>query len=45
MLYESLSLLRKHELRTVRRSKREFKKELKFVRETSEVFLKTRALC
>lgn len=41
MLYENLSLLRKHELRTVRKSKREFKKELRFVRETSEVFLKT----
>jgi len=41
MLYENLLLLRKHELRTVRKSKREFKKELRFVRETSEVFLKT----
>jgi len=41
MPYENLSLLRRDELRTVRKSKREFKKELSFVKETSEVFLKT----
>lgn len=41
MLYENISVLRKHELRTVRKSKKEFKKELCFVKETSEVFLKT----
>jgi len=41
MSYENLSLLRKHELRTARKSKREFKKELRFVKETSEVFLET----
>lgn len=38
---ENLTLLRKDELRTVRKSKREFKEELSFVRETSEVFLRT----
>ena len=41
MQHETLSLLRKDELRTVRKSKKEFKKELSFVRETSEVFLRT----
>ena len=41
MSYENLSLLRKHEFRTIRKSKREFKKELSFVRETSELFLRT----
>ena len=41
MLYENISVLRKHELRTVGKSKKEFKKELCFVKETSEVFLKT----
>jgi len=33
MSYENFSILRRHELRTVRKSKREFKKELGFVRE------------
>ena len=41
MQYETLSSLRKDELRTARKSKKEFKKELRFVRETSEVFLRT----
>jgi len=41
MPYEKISVLRKHELRTVRKSKREFKKELRFVKKTSEVFLRT----
>lgn len=41
MPYKNTSILRKHELRTVRKSKKEFKKELRFVKKTSEVFLKT----
>jgi len=41
MPYEKISVLRKHELRTVRKSKREFKKELHFVKKTSDVFLRT----
>lgn len=41
MPYENVSVLRKHELRTARKSKREFEKELCFVKETSEVFLRT----
>lgn len=41
MPYENASMLRKHELRTVRKSEREFKKELRFVKKTSEMFLKT----
>ena len=41
MSYENLSLLRTDELRTVRRSKREFKKELSFVKEASDLFLET----
>ena len=41
MLYENFSLLRKDELKTVEKSKREFKKELSFIREASEVFLRT----
>ena len=41
MPYENVSVLRKHELRTVRKGEKEFKKELRFVKETSEVFLKT----
>jgi len=41
MPYENVSMLRKHELRTVRKSNREFKKELRFVKKTSEAFLKT----
>ena len=41
MTYENLSVLRKDEFRTVRKSKREFKKELSFVRKTSELFLRT----
>jgi len=41
MQYETLSSLRKDELRTARKSKKEFKKELNFVGETSEVFLRT----
>lgn len=40
MPYENVSVLRKHELRTVRKGKKEFKKELRFVKKTSEVFLK-----
>ncbi|TET19501.1 hypothetical protein E3J74_06380 [Candidatus Bathyarchaeota archaeon] len=41
MSYRNLSLLRKDELRTMRKSERDFQKELTFFRETSEVFLKT----
>lgn len=41
MSYENLSVLRKHESRTVRKSMRGFKEELSFVKETSEVFLMT----
>ena len=39
MLFESLSTLRKDEARTVRNSKRDFKNELDFVKEGSEVFI------
>jgi len=41
MLFERLSRLREDEVKTVRKSKRDFKKELSFVREGSEVFLRT----
>lgn len=41
MRYEKVSILRKHELRTVRKSRKEFEKELRFVKKTSEVFLRT----
>lgn len=41
MPYENVSILRKDELRTVRKSKREFKKELGFAKRTSELFLRT----
>ena len=34
-------MLIKHELRTVKKSKKEFKKELNFLKDTSELFLKT----
>lgn len=41
MLYESLSRLQKDEDETVRKSREDFKKELSFFKEVSEVFLKT----
>lgn len=41
MQYEPLRLLKKDELRTVRKSKREFRGELSFLRKTSELFLRT----
>jgi len=41
MLCERLSILGKDEVRTVGKSKKDFKKELSFVREGSEVFLRT----
>jgi len=41
MVYESILLLRKHELRTVRKSKKEFEKEVNFVKHLLNVFLKT----
>jgi len=41
MLYESLSRLQKDEDETARKSREDFKKELSFSKEVSEVFLKT----
>jgi len=41
MSYQNLSLLRKDELRTMKKSERDFHEELHFLRATSEVFLKT----
>lgn len=41
MQYEYLSLLRKDELRTIRKSKREFKKELALLKENLDFFLKS----
>lgn len=40
-MYDGLSSLEKDELITVRKSRKEFKKELDYLKEASEVFLKT----
>ena len=41
MPYENTSVLRKDEFRTIRKSRKEFKRELSFLSEISELFLKT----